>query len=429
MNAMKMYPVYFLEIIITFISGIISIALTNHLVLEKGFPPWIGSIISSMFFAGFLISTLLIGHLSDKFGQKRVLKFIIIGKLFLNSYYIIPITSDFSLFMFSIVFFIDGALNGIFWPTVQNFSSIIEKNYGSGEKKVFMARYNFSWNLGFLLGMITGTIFVYFVKSNYYALYLPVIAIAIGVVLVTRFFSEIPELNDGKSGVKRLKVDIETEGDSAGNTMNEPDNTNNNDENNPNKTISAILRSKTEIIPAFLVFMCLFSHSLTDGALVIIMPLRVPADLSFLAFFFMFIRNIAMTTSTTLLSRIHKTDAVKGIAIAVFSLFLVWIFMIYNTPNVVKGILLFLSGLAQGSIYALGMTLVSEISKDMKSSKPFSIFQSTMSGGRLTGPLLIGFGSLISLEFAITLLVIYDLMTSIAIIGGIFVFRAQENAE
>ncbi len=136
-----------------------------------------------MFFIGFFISTITIGHISDKFGQKKVIRMILSVKIAFNSFYLVPITSNFSLILFAIVFFFDGAFVGMFWPSVQQISVLAEKKGGLKLKNKFMSGYHLGWNLGYLLGMIFGTIIVYFTRSNYNCFILGLFGAAIGCII------------------------------------------------------------------------------------------------------------------------------------------------------------------------------------------------------------------------------------------------------
>ncbi|MHA1723228.1 MAG: MFS transporter [Promethearchaeota archaeon] len=137
----------------TFSGGILSMAATNYLLSELHYAPWIGGIIVSLSSLGFMIFTFFFGHLSDKHGQRKIIRIIMLSKFIFSGIYLIPITSLLSLLIFGLIFFLDGAISGLFWPTIQQISALAEIHGNSRIKQKFMSGYNFSWNLGYILGM------------------------------------------------------------------------------------------------------------------------------------------------------------------------------------------------------------------------------------------------------------------------------------
>jgi tellurite resistance protein TehA-like permease len=55
MKTSDFIPIYALEMVITFISGVMSSAISNHLIRDLHYEPWIASIVAAMFFFGFFL--------------------------------------------------------------------------------------------------------------------------------------------------------------------------------------------------------------------------------------------------------------------------------------------------------------------------------------------------------------------------------------
>lgn len=401
MKTIDFLPIYALETVITFISGVMSSAISNHLIRELHYKPWVASIVAAMFFIGFFISTMTIGHISDKYGQKKVIRMILSVKIAFNTLYLIPITSDISLILFAIVFFFDGSFVGMFWPSVQQISVLAEKKGGLLLKNKFMSGYHLGWNLGYLLGMIFGTITVYFTESNYNCFILGLIGSVIGCIVAwTKIQKPLYELG---------KIDLDSLDSNKNNTL------------NPEKLDQP--NSETGIrfkhLPFYCILMAMLTHSLIEGSLVIILPIKVGSSADFWIFLLMVFKLVTQTLSTTRSAYISEKRLIRTLIYALFTLFLVWFLLIFSESLWSIAIIMTISGFVQGIIYALNMKLTSYKAREMNSSKPFSYFQSMMSAGRMIGPPIIGFGALISISLGISILVAYDLMTWIVFLLNI----------
>ncbi|MHA1342296.1 MAG: MFS transporter [Promethearchaeota archaeon] len=405
MKTRNFIPVYLLEIVMTFVAGVTSTALSNYLIRDLLLEPWLASLISSAFFLGFLISTILIGHISDKYGPKKVLKVILTAKIVFNSYYIIPITSDLQLLLLGIVYLLDGAFNGMFWPTVQHLSVAAENKGGNKLKNNFLAGYNISWNLGFLFGSSAGTIFLYFTNSNLQALIMPIVAIIIGNIVAWKFlnitFVPLYQLQreDGEENNKDKENNKNTSSirESGSKSIN-------------NKILFLPSQSKLVSFPFYTILMILLIHSLIDGAILIILPLKIKEE-DFWIFLLVLLKIFAQMLSTIKFSYIKHEKIILYNAISIFGVTFSWLLMLFAENLILIMLLLIISGTFQGAIYSLNMKITSLKAKQQQTSKPFSYFQSMMSSGRLLGPILIGFGTLISTDFGLIFLLLYDIVS------------------
>ncbi|MBD3350617.1 MAG: MFS transporter [Candidatus Lokiarchaeota archaeon] len=399
MKSRNFIPVYLLEITITFIVGVTSTAISNHLIRDLSYPAWIASIITAVFFVGFFTATITIGNISDKIEQDKLLKIILTSKIVLNGLYLIPILSDFYLIFFGALMFLDGALNGLFWPTVQNFSVLAEKKGGSMLKKKFLAGYNLSWNLGFLCGSISGTVFVYITNSNYQALYLGFIGAIVGTAIAWRFAPRT---------IKLLKTIASTD-TKLQSTTTKPESLedlkifdNQTDKKNQ-KHIQRLIDH-----PIKLVMAVLLTHSLIDGALLIILPLKVLLGDHWI-FFLALLKLLSQTISTTSFSYLKDKITLRYTLIAIIFLLSSWFFILFTANVLFMALLLIISGFGQGIIYTLNMKIMSYKAQTLDTSRPFALFQSMMSTGRILGPIIIGVGALINVNVGVLLLVLYDL--------------------
>jgi MFS family permease len=97
--------------------------------------------------------------ISKKFGLKKVILlswFTTTSMLFLT----IMISNPIALIIFRTI---EGISNGAFWPNIWNYITYWEKFYDQEDQQIeFLKIFNYSWNLGLILGYGTGNIIVFF---------------------------------------------------------------------------------------------------------------------------------------------------------------------------------------------------------------------------------------------------------------------------
>jgi MFS family permease len=381
-------PVYVLEIIRTFGAGLMGVAAANHLILELNYEPWVASIVSSLFYFGFLLFTLIFGHISDRLGQTQVIRYTFLASIFFGFCYLIPIRNIPSLFLFSVCRFLDGGANGIFWPTVQKFS-VVAENYGQKEKTSFLSNYNVGWNIGFLLSMVFGTVALYFVDNNYILFFFNAVNAAIGVGIAFLWLSKIsisPRNQNQQSADQSIKE--------------VPHNVSKRDYN----------LEKAYVIPIFVLIAVLFAHSFTDGATIINIPLKTQqiGAATFWTFAFGLAKAFMMTIGTGTFSRIKDYQITRCVFIGLSGLAIVWLSFALAQTIIIIFVLMIFSGFFQGMIYAIGMRMMSFKAQQQQSARPYAIFQATMGSGRMLGQVNIGVAANFSANLGTYILVIYD---------------------
>ncbi len=385
--------------VITFTSGIMSTGVSNHLISELKYEPWIGGFIVSMAPAGFMIFTLAFGHISDKYGQRKVIYFIMVLRLIFSIFYLIPITSDVYLITFGIIFFFDGAISGLFWPTVQQISVLTEQYGGLDLKQKFMSGYNFSWNWGFISGMLTGAIIVFLFNSNYATFYFNSIGLIFGVTFALLFVKDVSNL---------FKFDY-----NKNLTSNEFAKANSNPEYleyHENQ-----LNLKLFNIPLYSILLILVIHSLTDGVITIFLTIKID-NLNqglYWVFILTLIKLCSQMIATTIFSLTKERIIIKGLILAVLTVLITWSLFIFSNDLWTISLLFLMTGIGQGAIYAFVMKLIAYKAGIQKSARPFAFFQTIMSSGRMVGALLFGFTATISFNLGIFILIIYDLFSLI----------------
>ncbi len=393
-NSYSFAPVVFLEILRTFGAGLMGSAVSNHLLLELDYEDHIGSLVSSMYFFGFLFFTLIFGHASDKYGRKKVILVVEILAVALGIFYLIPIRNNLSLGFFAFWRFLDGGMNGIFWPTIQSYSIFAGKS-GPKRKEEFIKGYNFGWNFGLVLGMVGGALLVYVTGSNYLVFYFNLIVVSAGLMVTIIFLKEVPAAID----VSHLPISQENEVEGGQDVQ--PD--------------SGKLVKTFGTLPMYTIIIMLLIHAFYDGGILIFAPIKVNSLLrgSFWVFIIGLLKAIAQTFSTVLFSGYSNEKVVFRLKIATFCLALTWLSMVFTRSLWHVVVLAALSGFIQGTIYACCMKLTSFKAQYESSSRPYSFYQATMGTGRMIGQIVIGFGTIIALNSGIWALLIYDLVAMV----------------
>jgi MFS family permease len=402
-NSYSYFPIYLLEFLKVFSVGMMTTASSNHMLLELDLGPGISSFITGLYSAGFMVAALFFGSLSDRWGQHQVLRLTAIMSMIFGGLSLIPITNSFRLWLFALWRFGDGTANGLFWPTVQKYSVFADK-YGIREKQRFLGGYNLSWNSGSLFSMILGTALVFLTGDNYQVFYLNFGGAVCGVIVAFFWLQALPEENIPL-------LDEKTKNDS-----------NRTISNSEQELAANILRRsdpKLLLFPMKLNYMLLLIHSFTDGAISIILPMKVSllGFGSYWVFLLGLIKSFIQTIISTTMSQIRPSLIFYTYFAVLITMPFLWISFIFVNQIGWVCVILFISGFCQGTIYALGVFITSIQAHSANSAMPYSLFQATMSGGRMAGPWLIGLGTLFSFYGGLWLIIGYDFLISATSIG------------
>ena len=392
-------PIYIMEICRTFAAGIMATSVANYLILERGFHASQTSVISGAYFAGFMLFTLFLGHIGDHWGQKRALIVLNLLSVVFGFLFLIPIQSDESLISFSIFRFLDGGLNGIFWPTIQKYS-VVSHNESKESHQSFLKFYNLSWNLGFLISMLGGNIIVYFTGSNYSNFFVNLGINIIGLVIAIVWLQEIPQSPE--------KLDIPT--------SESIDNIQESDLESIDQYSQSLQPQNQPPLKLHQIFLVLLVHAFIDGGILIALPLKITEinKASYWVFGLSLTKATVQTFATTYFSNLRKRILFRSFLGAILGMILGWVLFIPATDLLFLFILLAISGFFQGLIYAIAMQYTSMIAQRQQSARAFSYYQGTMGSGRMIGQLIIGGFSSIRTYLGIGIIIIYDVFVFFA---------------
>jgi len=138
--------------------------------------------------------------------------------------------------------------------------------------------------------------------------------------------------------------------------------------------------------------MILLIHSLTDGAISIMIPLKINllGYSSYWVFVIALLKSLMQTGASGYMAKMNSKYLLSVLYSMVLAMPFLWL-MFPLLPSIEwMFVLAIFSGFCQGSIYALGMALISLKAQQQNSARPYTFFQATMSGGRMTGLWLVG---------------------------------------
>jgi MFS family permease len=394
-------PIYILEFLRTTGSGLVATSAANHLIIELQYSPIISSIVSAAYFLGFLSFTFFFGHLSDRFGQHRVIRVLGVVSLILSFIYLIPIKSNFTLGIFFVARVIDGGSNGIFWPTVQKYSTYAG-DVGDRQKQQFLSAYNFSFNIGFLFGMLAGAGLVKVSGSNYQNFFWSVLISIIQLVIAYMWLR--PKRILGQSLTSRSAADPAIPSDSGVDSK---------------KTFP--------LLPISFILTLLLTHSLFEGAILIYFPLKVEMLMygSFWVFIIGFSKALSQTIASSIIAFFKPKSVSVSLGIGIMGIISSWLAIIWAQNVWLIILFIVFSGGFQGLVYVMCMGLMTTQSEYQKSAKPFSFFQAIMGSGRMLGQVIIGMTASISLNTGLWGLLIYDSVILISVL--IYILKEKRS--
>ena len=188
-NTIRAWPLFALSFIRVFYASIFDRALLNYLYFNIGISESILGNISSASAIAYIFAPLLGQHITKKTGIRNAL--IITSVLAPLLTY--TQTIFFEAWFLIIIRVILGLSIGLFWPNSFNLLSNWQKVSDAHRTKKYFNYFNFSWNLGFIGGLLTGYLWA-FVWSDYLAM---IISFFISFLLIpfSFFLQKVPKID------------------------------------------------------------------------------------------------------------------------------------------------------------------------------------------------------------------------------------------
>jgi len=314
----------------------------------------------------YCFSPILLGKISERFRFSRK-KGVFFGVLGIS---VSQIIFYFSLepipFLISRV--LEGFMAGLVWTNLQ---STISDNAEHNHSK-YMAIYNFSWNLGALLGFLVGAIMLFFLGDLLIIFYFSPFLLFINIFVILFFFEE-------SAKIKNLNCENETE---------------------ERKMVGIINQSKQDIktlsryyIPSMIPVLFMVAFSIVRVCVLFTYPLKseILGFEAYTAYLLSFLCLITQTFSITFASYLPLKHLKKVSIICVLISSIIVFFLGLNTNYVMFVILILLLGFFNGFLYSLGLKLFLYLNIQRETSKYSSICESAIGFTFLVAPIFAAF--------------------------------------
>lgn len=311
----------------------------------------------------YCFSPILLNKVSDRINRRRS---VILG--------IVGITCAQMIFYFTlepipflIARLIEGFMAGFIWSNLQ---SSISDNIEHDHSK-YMARYNFSWNLGILSGYLSGTLILFFIEDLWIVFYVAPLLIAANAIIIIIFFQESTKNNN----------------------INHYSNNDNKQEKSRELNKGNIVNISKYSIPVIIPALCIITYCLARIGVNFLYPLKseiLGFDLYtvYLLSFLGFTTQIISITLTSYLSLKHLK---RVPIISLIALIGILILLGINTNFFVFIILFLLAGFFIGTLYGMSLKLFLTLNIKKNTSKYSSILESIIGVTFLLGAIITAF--------------------------------------
>jgi MFS family permease len=256
---------------------------------------------------------------------------------------------------------------GLFWPNLQ--SSISDKSFFNNDR--YISRYNFSWNLGVLIGFSTGAIILYYVEEVKIIFYIGPILIFINFLLSAVFFQES---NNNK--LKSLSIEKLAK--------------------------RSDIDSNHRYIPIILPFILVIAFSIAKSSVNLLYPIKseIIGFEAYTVYLLAFYGIITQLLATTIASYLNNGSIRKISIICMASLILVCTFYGINYSFFIFILLYFLLGFFSGLLYSFGLKMILLLNVKNNTSKYSSMYESTIGLTFLIIPITSGYIAVSDLNLA-----------------------------
>jgi len=314
----------------------------------------------------YCFSPLLLSKISERFRLSRK-KGVFFGVLGIS---VSQIIFYFSLepipFLISRV--LEGFMAGLVWTNLQStISDNAERNHSK-----YMAIYNFSWNLGTLLGFLAGTIMLFFIGDLLIIFYFSPFLLFINVFVILFFFEESVK-------IKNLNCEKETEKGKKGGIINQS-----------KQDVQTLSRC---YIPSIIPLLFMIAFSIVRVCVLFTYPLKseILGFKAYTAYLLSFLCLITQTFSITFASYLPLKHLKKVSTICVLVSSAIVFLLGLNTNYVMFVILILVLGFFNGFLYSLGLKVFLYLNIQRETSKYSSICESSIGLTFLVAPIFAAF--------------------------------------
>ena len=328
------------------------------------------SILSTALTITYSISPIILNKLSDKLGRRKSVIIAMIGAT--GAQLIFYITLDPIVFLIERLF--EGFVLGFFFPNLQ--ASISDNTEIDHQK--YLARFNLSWGIAGIFGLLFGTLFLQFFNNLEALFYINPIFMAINAVIAIFFFQESI---DNNKQTRNIDIDL-----------------NISKLENPQK----LLVTSKYYIPVIIPLLLIFASSFAAGNGTLLYPIK--SDIlefhnssTFLVIVFATItQSLAMYLSSLLSLKILKY--ISSLMLVVYAF--MFIFFTINNSYFIFIILFLISGFFYGFLYGTASKLFLTLNIMKNTSIYSSISESSIGVSFFISQILLGIVAAVDVNLA-----------------------------
>ncbi len=375
----RFWPIICLTIIYPMNNAIVGLAIPLYF-----FKQGLNIVIIGFLTAGAAItysfSPLLFLRLSEKLGRKKSIIMAMAGATIAQFTFYITLNP----LIFFIARLTEGLFLGFFWANIQ--SSISDNAFQDHNK--YMARFNLSWNSGILIGMLIGTIILFYISDVKVLFYLLPLLVLINTFIAILFFQESVKLDNNINDNKPLKQQEIT-----------------------------IIKKERDLenlhIPLLMPLLILFIFALTRASVSFLYPIKseileFKIHTVYLMSFLAFLTQLIFTPITSTISlKFLKYISIMAMALLFIILLLFGLF----TDFFLFLFLFLLMGACTGILYGTSLKLMITLNIRNNTSKYTSIFESFLGLMFLMVPIISGYLAVIGISFAFFLMSFFILIS------------------
>ncbi|MFX1489948.1 MAG: MFS transporter [Promethearchaeota archaeon] len=368
----KFWPVLCLAFIFAFSNPLVSIA--TPLFYANQVPIRFLSLMTSALTITYSISPLVLNKISDRIGRRKSIIISMAGATLAQLMFFITLNP----ILFLIERLLEGFILGFFFPNLQ---ATISDDPTLDQKK-HLARFNLSWSLAIVLGLLFGTFFVEIVELKY-IFYISPVFLVVNTIIALLFFQE--PINNQLTLEERY----------------------------PDTSMNLSPTTVKYYIPVIIPLLLILASSFASGNGMLLYPIRAKglgfSDSStyLVNVFATFSQTITMYLATSLVLKKLRTFSV----ITVFIYSFLFIFFTLNKIYYLFILLFIFSGFFYGFLYGAASKFFLTLNVLKKTSKYTSISESSLGITYFISQLFLGFMADISVFIAY-----YSLSLSLVII-------------
>jgi MFS family permease len=348
----KFWPVLFLAFVFAFSNPLVMIA--TPLYYADQVPIKFLSLMTTALTITYSISPLILNKISDRIGRRKSIIISMVGATLAQIIYFISLNP----ILFLIERLLEGFILGFFFPNLQ---ATISDDPTLDQKK-YLVRFNLSWSLAIVLGLLFGAFFVEVVDLQY-VFYISPIFLLVNAIIAMIFLQE--PINNHSTPIK----------------------------GNPDNSVNLSSTTIKYYVPVIIPLLLILASSFASGNGMLLYPIRAnilgfPESSTYLINVFATgSQTIAMYIASSLVLTKLKNFSIFAVLIYSF----LFIFFTLNKIYYIFIILFLISGFFYGFLYGAASKFFLTLNVLKKTSKYSSISESSLGITFFISQLFLGF--------------------------------------